>query len=208
MRCRKAGGSMRARLAVLASGRGSNFTAIYQAIEQGTLDADIALLLSDREDAGALAFAEEHGIPHRYIPYDRKNRTGFEQAAKEAIEDVDADLVILAGFMRLITPLFIQAFEGRILNIHPSLLPAFKGLRAQKQALDYGVKIAGCTVHVVTQDMDAGPILGQRAVPVLDGDTEDRLADRILEQEHLLYPEMIKQYSERLDEPRSRSSKR
>ena len=111
----------------------------------------------------------------------------------------NADLIILAGFMRLITPLFIQAFEGKILNIHPSLLPAFKGLNAQKQALEYGVKIAGCSVHIVTQDMDSGPILGQRAVPVLDGDTEDRLADRILEQEHLLYPEVIKQYSERLD---------
>jgi phosphoribosylglycinamide formyltransferase-1 len=187
------------RLAVLASGRGSNFAAIAQSIESGSLDAEIVLLLSDRANAGALDLAKEKGIPSHYIPYDRKDRAAFEQEAITQIQQANADLIILAGFMRLITPLFIQAFEGKILNIHPSLLPAFKGLNAQKQALEYGVKIAGCSVHIVTQDMDSGPILGQRAVPVLDGDTEDRLADRILEQEHLLYPEVIKQYSERLD---------
>lgn len=183
------------RLAVLASGRGSNFAAIAQSIEEGRLEAEIVLLLSDRENSEALDLAESFGIPHRFLPYDRNDRMIFERAAAEAIEDARADLIILAGFMRLITPFFIDAFEGRILNIHPSLLPSFKGLHAQRQALDFGVKVAGCTVHIVTRDMDAGPILGQRAVPVLEEDTEDSLSARILEQEHLLYPEVIKQFS-------------
>ena len=190
---------MRVKLAVLASGRGSNFAAIQQVISDGQLDAEIVLLLSDKADAGALQFADEQKIPQQYIPYDRKNREEFEQQAIDAIQDSGADLIILAGFMRLITPLLINAFPNRMLNIHPSLLPSFKGLHAQQQAFDYGVKIAGCTVHIVTQDMDAGPILGQRSVPVLEDDTADTLTDRILEQEHLLYSEVIKRYADELN---------
>ncbi len=183
---------MTVKLAVLASGRGSNFHSIVREIEDGTLDAVIEILISDRPDAEALKRAEEHGIETRHIPYDKNNRRAFEEKAGDLIEEKGCDLVILAGFMRLLTPYLVGRFEGRILNIHPALLPAFKGLDAQRQALEYGVKITGCTVHVVTEDMDAGPIVAQRAVPVLDDDTEESLSARILEEEHKLYPEAIR----------------
>lgn len=186
---------MTIKLGVLASGRGSNFAAIQTAIDAGTLAAQAVILLSDQPGAKALGLAEAHGIPSAYIPYDRTNRASFEQAAAEKLEAAGCDLIILAGFMRLITPAFIHQFEGRILNIHPSLLPSFKGLHAQRQALEYGVKFAGCTVHVVTEEMDAGPIIGQRVVPVFESDTEDTLSARILEQEHQLYPEAIATYA-------------
>lgn len=178
-------------LAVLASGRGSNYAAIQTAIEEGRLDARTGVVISDKKDAPVLDLARDHGVRAEYIPYDKTSRQVFEERAVEVIREVEADLVLLAGFMRLITPYMIEAFEGRMLNIHPSLLPAFRGLNAQKQALDCGVKIAGCTVHLVTQDMDAGPILGQRAVLVDDDDTEETLSNRILEQEHQLYPAVI-----------------
>ncbi len=190
-------------LGVLASGRGSNFLAIQEAIETGRLDARIAVLLSDRREAPALQIAAEHGIEQHYLPYDRQDRKQFEQRAADLMEEHGCELIILAGFMRLLTPYLVNRFEGRILNIHPALLPSFKGLDAQRQALEAGVKISGCTVHVVTEDMDAGPIVGQRAVAVYDDDTEDSLAARILEQEHKLFPEAIAAYAETLQEDRN-----
>ena len=182
---------MKPRLAVLASGRGSNFQSIQKAIEAGTLDAEIVVLISDREKAPALDIAAERGIESRYIPYDKKNRKAFEEQAAALIEEKSCDVIVLAGFMRIITNWLIDRFAGKMLNIHPSLLPLFKGLHPQQQALDAGVKISGCTVHVVTEEMDSGPIIAQRAVEVLPGDDEDALSDRILEQEHVLYPEAI-----------------
>ncbi|NKB23453.1 MAG: phosphoribosylglycinamide formyltransferase [Kiritimatiellae bacterium] len=189
---------MNIKLAVLASGRGSNFLALIKTIQQNTLKAEINTLLSDREKAHALDIARTHNIPARYIPYDKNNRQTFEEQAVKQIKKQGCDLVILAGFMRLLTPYFIREFAHRILNIHPSLLPSFKGIHAQKQALDYGVKISGCTVHVVTEDMDSGPIIGQRAVHILEEDTEETLSARILEQEHALYPEAIQRYMKRI----------
>ena len=192
---------MSVKLAVLASGRGSNFSAILHAIEQKSLDGRVALLISDRKSAHALETARDRGVPAHHIPYSTTDREAFERAAGDLIESAKCDLVILAGFMRILTPYFIRRFPDRILNIHPSLLPAFKGLDAQRQALEYGVKIAGCTVHLVNEDMDAGPIIGQVAVPVLDGDDEEALSMRILEQEHQLYPRAIQAYANRLSNP-------
>lgn len=186
------------RLALLASGRGSNFLAIQKAIEEGRLDAEIVLLLSDRETAPALEKAISLGIPARYIPYKKEDRESFERAAADEVEAAKADLVILAGFMRMLTPYIIHRFPRRILNIHPSLLPSFRGLHAQRQALEYGVKIAGCTVHVVTEELDAGPIVGQRCVEVFPDDSEESLSNRILEQEHQLYPEAIAEHARSL----------
>ena len=186
------------RLGVLASGRGSNFSAIVAAIGRGGLSADVRLLASDIADAPALDGARKAGIEAVHIPYVRGDRRAFETRVEQMFDERGVQLVILAGFMRLITPDFIRHFDGRILNIHPSLLPSFKGLHAQRQALDAGVKISGCTVHVVTAEMDAGPILGQRAVPVLPGDTEDTLSSRILAEEHRLFPACIREYATQL----------
>ena len=182
---------MSIKLAVLASGRGSNYKSIQNAINEGRLEATVEILITDKKTAAAQDIARENGIPAVYIPYDRDDRVAFEKEAERLIKERECDLVILAGFMRLITPHLIDAFAGRMLNIHPSLLPAFKGLHAQKQALDYGVKFAGCTVHFVTQEMDAGPIIQQRCVPVLPDDSEESLCERILIEEHQLYPEAI-----------------
>ena len=183
---------MTTRLGVLASGRGSNFQAIQREIESGGLDAEISLLLSDRANAPALAIAGEHGIRARSLPYDKSDREAFERAAGDALEDAGCQWIVLAGFMRILTPYFIGRFAGRILNIHPSLLPSFKGLHPQRQALEAGVKFSGCTVHLVTHELDAGPILAQAVVPVYDSDTEESLSQRILTQEHRLYPEAIR----------------
>lgn len=188
---------MSIRLGVMASGRGSNFQAIQTEIEKGSLNAEIALLISDRENAPALEIARGHGIEARAYPYDKQNRVAFETAAGDAFECADCDYIILAGFMRILTPAFIDRFAGRILNIHPSLLPSFKGLHPQQQALDAGVKFSGCTVHLVTQELDAGPILAQAVVPVFEMDTEEDLSHRILEQEHRVYAEAINVLTER-----------
>jgi len=183
---------MTARLGVLASGRGSNFQAIQREIEAGTLDARIDVLLSDRREAPALDIARQHGIDARHLPYDRHDRSVFELAAGKVLEEKDCQWIVLAGFMRILTPDFIRRFHERILNIHPSLLPSFKGLHPQRQALEAGVKFSGCTVHLVTGELDAGPIVTQAVVPVFDADTEESLAQRILEQEHRIYPEAIR----------------
>lgn len=183
---------MKTRLGVLASGRGSNFQAIQREIEAGDLDAEIVLLVSDRANAPALEIARAHGIEAIALPYDKTDRGAFERAAAERLDAAGCEWIVLAGFMRILTPWFIDHFANRILNIHPSLLPAFKGLHPQRQALEAGVKFSGCTVHLVTQELDAGPIIAQAVVPVYDGDTEQTLADRILVQEHRLYPEAIR----------------
>ena len=183
---------MTIRLGVLASGRGSNFRAIEDAIERGELDAIISVLVSDRENAGALDLARERRIRAEHIPYDRQDREAFERNAADLLEAEGCDLIILAGYMRILTPYFIRRFENRILNIHPSLLPSFKGLHPQQQALDAGVKFSGATVHLVIDDLDAGPIITQAVVPVLTTDTEETLSARILEQEHLIYSDAIR----------------
>lgn len=187
------------RLGILLSGRGSNFEAIADQVQRGDLQAEIAVVISNRADAAGLDRARERGLTTVCLPSKNMPREVHDRAVVAELQTHQVDLVCLAGYMRLLTPVFIQAFPERILNIHPSLLPSFPGLHAVRQALAYGVKIAGCTVHVVTEEMDAGPILRQAAVPILEDDTEDSLAARILVQEHRLYPEAIRAVLERLD---------
>ncbi|MGD2063874.1 MAG: phosphoribosylglycinamide formyltransferase [Nitrospirota bacterium] len=181
------------RLGILASGRGSNFAAILEAIEQGTVPAEVAIVLADRPEARALEHAQSRNLPTAVVePRDYPDRTAFDLAVVERLRAAGVQLVVLAGFMRLVTPAFLAAFPGHVLNIHPALLPSFPGLHAQRQALEYGVKISGCTVHVVDEGVDTGPILMQRAVEVLDDDDEESLSARILAEEHRLYPEVIR----------------
>ena len=180
------------RLGILLSGRGSNFLAIAEAIRQHRLPgAEIAVVLSNKEDAPGLASARSLGLPAFAVPSAGRKRAEHDNEMIARLRQHRADLVCLAGYMRIISPSFVEAFPERILNVHPSLLPAFPGLDAQKQALDFGVKIAGCTVHFVDEAVDHGVIILQRAVPVNDDDTEESLSARILEQEHLAYPEAI-----------------
>jgi len=180
------------RLAVLLSGRGSNFAAIHQAIVDGQLDAEIVCVISNQPDAPGLTRARElgrsaHSINHRDFP----NRAAHEEEVLRVLAEAEPDFICLAGYMRLLTPVFIAAWPHRILNIHPSLLPAFPGVDAQAQALAYGVKVSGCTVHFIDENLDAGPIIVQRTVPVRDEDSVDILAARILEQEHIAYVEAL-----------------
>jgi len=180
------------RIGVLLSGRGSNFLALQAAIERGELPARIVLVLSNIADAPGLAKARELGIPAEAIPHQGQPRAAQEEKVLEALRRAEVDWVCLAGYMRLLSPAFLAAYPRRIVNIHPSLLPAFPGLDAQEQALAHGVKVSGCTVHLVDEGLDSGPIVVQRTVPVLDGDTPRTLAARILEQEHLAYPEALR----------------
>jgi len=180
------------KLGILLSGRGSNFLAIADSIESGKLaGAEIAVVVSNRAEAPGLAAARQRGLPALAIEANGRKRAAHDAEIVAALRDHGVDLVCLAGYMRLLSPEFVQAFPQRILNIHPSLLPAFPGLDAQKQALDYGVHYSGCTVHLVDEQLDHGVIILQRAVPVLPGDDERTLAARILEQEHQAYPEAI-----------------
>lgn len=183
---------MTTRIGVLLSGRGSNFLALQAAIERGEIPARIVLVLGNIADAPGLAKARELGIPAEAIPHQGQPRSAHEEKVLAALRQADVEWVCLAGYMRLLSPAFVAAFPRRIVNIHPSLLPAFPGLDAQEQALAHGVKVAGCTVHLVDEGLDSGPIVVQRAVPVLDGDTPRSLAARILEQEHLAYPEALR----------------
>jgi phosphoribosylglycinamide formyltransferase-1 len=179
-------------LGVLISGRGSNLQAIIDAIAAGALDARIGVVISNRPGAAGLERARRAGIETLCLDHrDYASREDYDRALVGALGAQGVGLVCLAGFMRLLSPAFVAAFPNAILNIHPSLLPAFPGLEAQHQAWAHGVKISGATVHLVDQDLDAGPIVLQRAVPVLDDDTAETLSARILEQEHLLYPEAI-----------------
>jgi phosphoribosylglycinamide formyltransferase-1 len=182
------------RLGVLGSGKGSNFIAIADAVAVGKVPAEIALVASDVESAGILAQARERKLPAQFIP-PGKFRTKLDEDAERAfvaaLQSAKVDLVVLAGFMRVLKGDFLRAFEGRIVNIHPSLLPSFPGLEAWKQALDHGVKVTGCTVHFVDAGVDAGPIIGQQTVPVLDNNTAESLHQRIHAAEHQLYPECV-----------------
>jgi len=182
------------KIGVLGSGTGSNFDAIYRAKERGELDVDIALVLSDVADSLILRKAAGYGIPARHIPpgaYKTRLEPAAEEAYAEELRSCGVELVVLAGFMRVIKDPLLNAYAGRMINIHPSLLPSFRGLRAWQQALDFGVKYAGCTVHFVDRDVDTGPIILQATVPVLDDDTAQTLHARIQEQEHRIYPAAI-----------------
>jgi phosphoribosylglycinamide formyltransferase-1 len=181
------------RLGVLISGRGSNLQALIDAVADGRLDATIAVVISNREDAMGLARARAARIEAIALPHRRyATRDDYDRALVAELRQRDVGLVCLAGFMRLIGAPLIEAFPNRILNIHPSLLPSFPGLDAQKQAVEHGAKISGVTVHLVTAELDGGPIIVQRAVPVMPGDTGDSLAERILVEEHHAYPEAVK----------------
>jgi len=179
------------RLGILISGRGSNFEAIANSIARRKLDAEIAIVIGNRADAGGLEIARERGIPMRVIESRGMEREAYDKLVIDELRTHHVELVCLAGFMRLLSASFIQAFPNRVLNIHPSLLPAFPGLDAQRQALEHGVKITGCTVHLVDEFLDSGPILIQSAVPVLDTDTVESLSARILAQEHVIYSKAI-----------------
>lgn len=180
------------RLGILLSGRGSNFAAIAQAIKEGLLrDVEIAVVIANREDADGLETARQMGLPARCIVSKGVSRDEHDQAMIATLKDFEIELVCLAGYMRVLTPAFIAAFPQAILNIHPSLLPAFVGLHVQQAALDYGVKVAGCTVHFVDEAVDHGVIVLQRTVEVLDADTAETLAARILVEEHQAYVEAI-----------------
>ncbi len=179
-------------LGILLSGRGSNFEAIADNVASGKLDADIAVVISNRADAPGIESAQRRGLKALVIPSKGKAREEHDREVVAALREHHVDLVCLAGYMRLLSPWFVQQFPNRILNIHPSLLPAFPGLDAQMQAFDYGVKVSGCTVHFVDESLDHGPIILQKVVPVLDTDDGHSLAARILEQEHIAYTEAVR----------------
>ena len=178
-------------MGILISGRGSNFEAIANSIARRKLDAEIAIVISNRANAPGLDIARERGIPLRVIASAGMERDAYDKLLIEELQTHQVELVCLAGFMRLLSASVIRAFPNRVLNIHPSLLPAFTGLDAQRQAIEYGVRITGCTVHFVDEFLDSGPIVIQSAVPVLEGDTVESLSARILVQEHLIYPKAI-----------------
>src|ERR1700690_414257 len=185
------------KLGVLASGRGSNFQSIIDEIEEGSLNASINLLITDNPDAYAIERAKKQSIKYLYLnPHDFKSKNDFYTVIAKELVKRDVDLVILAGFMRIVGKPLIEAFPNRIMNIHPALLPAFPGLHSQKQAVDYGVRVSGCTVHFVDEGMDTGPIIIQAAVVVSPDDTEDTLSERILPLEHKIFPSSIRLYSE------------
>ena len=184
---------MTKRIGVLLSGRGSNFEALADSVTAGRIpDAEISVVISNREDAPGLRRATERRIPARVIPSKGVEREAYDRLVVAALNEARVDLVCLAGFMRLLSPYFVAAFRGRILNIHPSLLPSFPGLESQRQALDYGVKFSGCTVHFVDENLDAGPIVKQAIVPIEPGDTDESLAARILSEEHRIYTEAVR----------------
>ncbi len=185
------------KIGVLASGRGTNLQSIIDSIESGKLAAEIKVIVSDRENAGALIRADKYQITNHYLDLGKYlSRLEFEEELIDLLEKYNVELVVMAGFMRVLTPHFINHYRQRIMNIHPSLLPAFPGLNAQKQALEYGVKVTGCTVHFADEGMDTGPIILQAAVPVKENDTVESLSRRILKEEHKKYPEAIKLYSQ------------
>jgi phosphoribosylglycinamide formyltransferase 1 len=182
----------RPRVGILISGRGSNMAALLDAMKDGRVNADPAIVISNVPGAAGLDHASSSGVPTSVVDHTKiKPREAHDRAVLDVLREHRVDIVCLAGYMRFLSPTFIEAYRGRILNIHPSLLPAFPGLDAQRQALEAGVKVAGCTVHLVDETLDHGPILMQSAVPVLPDDTEETLSARILEQEHLLYPKAL-----------------
>lgn len=185
------------RLGVLASGRGSNFQSIIDAINVKALNAAIEILITDNPSSYAIERAKKHGIPHVYInPKEFTGKDGFFIKIRDELMAKGVELVILAGFMRIVRKPLIDAFRMKIMNIHPALLPSFPGLHGQKQAVDYGARVSGCTVHFVDEGMDTGPIIIQAAVPVHPDDTEESLSERILRLEHRIFPEAIRLYSQ------------
>jgi len=189
------------RIGVLASGRGSNLQAIIDAIEAGKLDASIVLVLSNKKDAVALERARKHGLADVFLdpkPFAGQpdSREAYDRAVLDVLRKHDVELVLLAGYMKIVTPVLVKAYEHRMMNIHPSLLPSFPGLDVQKKALEHGVKLSGCTVHFVTDGVDEGPIIIQAAVPIVEGDTAETLAARILVEEHKIYPKAVQLYAE------------
>ncbi len=181
-----------ARLGILLSGRGSNFLALHAAIGRGEVPAEIALVVSNVAEAPGLVRARELGLPAVALPHRGEPRAAHEQMVLAALRGAEVEWVCLAGYMRLLSPQLLAAYPRRIVNVHPSLLPAFPGLDAQRQAVEHGVRVSGCTVHLVDEGLDSGPIVVQRAVPVADGDTPESLAARILEEEHRAYPEALR----------------
>jgi phosphoribosylglycinamide formyltransferase-1 len=184
---------MKKRLGVLLSGRGSNFEALADSVAAGRIpDAQVAIVIANREGAQGIDRATARGIPTLVLPSRGLEREVYDRQVVAALRENKVDLVCLAGYMRLLSPYFVQSFPQRILNIHPSLLPSFPGLESQRQALEYGVKFAGCTVHFVDENLDAGPIILQSVVPVLDSDTPDTLSEKILREEHRIYSQAVK----------------
>lgn len=184
---------MKKRIGVLLSGRGSNFEALAESVASGRIpNAEIAIVVSNRDGAPGIERAGARGIATRVIPSKGLEREAYDRQVVAVLKEERTDLICLAGYMRLLSPYFVAAFPSRILNIHPSLLPSFPGLESQRQALDYGVKFAGCTVHFVDENLDAGPIVLQATVPVKDSDTEETLSARILQEEHRIYSEAVK----------------
>ena len=189
------------RVAVLASGRGSNLQAIIDAIEAGQVQAQIVAVISNKKDAVALDRARKHGLPELFVdpkPFAGQpdSREAYDRVLLEVLQQQHVELVLLAGYMKIVTAVLVNVFANRMMNIHPSLLPSFPGLEVQKKAIDWGCKLAGCTVHFVTEGVDEGPIIVQAAVPVLDSDTPEALAARILEQEHKIYPQAVQLFAE------------
>ncbi len=189
------------RVAVLASGRGSNLQAIIDAIEAGRLQAKIVAVLSNKKDAVALERARKHGLKALFVdpkPFagQSDSREAYDRTLLEQLRQHDVELVLLAGYMKIVTSVLVDAFADRMMNIHPSLLPSFPGLDVQKKAIEWGCKLAGCTVHFVTEGVDEGPIILQAAVPILDGDMPETLAARILVQEHIIYPRAVQLFAE------------
>jgi phosphoribosylglycinamide formyltransferase 1 len=184
---------MKKRIGVLLSGRGSNFEALAESIASGRIpNAEMAMVISNRDGAPGIDRAKARGIPTRVIASKGLERETYDRQVVAVLDEHKVDLVCLAGYMRLLSPYFVAAFPNRILNIHPSLLPSFPGLESQRQALEYGVKFAGCTVHFVDENLDAGPIVLQAVLPVNDNDTEDTLSARILQEEHRIYSEAVR----------------
>lgn len=188
--------SNKAKIAVLASGRGSNFIAIQKSIDAEEIDASIAVLICNKPGAGAIEAARKFGIDVAVIESAKFSKTDFDKQIVDKLKKYNIDLILLAGFMKIVGKPILEAFQGKILNIHPSLLPSFKGLNAQRQAIEYGAKISGCTVHFVDEGVDTGPIILQSTVPILDNDTEETLSEKILIEEHRIYPEAVKLFVE------------
>ena len=180
-------------IVILISGRGSNMQAIVQKCKRETGQANLSAVISNRADAAGLSFARDAGIPTAVLSHkDFPDRESYDAALVDVIDAYQPDIVVLAGFMRILTPAFVEHYQGRLLNIHPSLLPNFRGLHTHQQAIDAGVRVHGATVHFVTSELDGGPIIAQAVVPVLPDDNEDTLADRVLEQEHKIFPRVVK----------------
>ncbi len=193
------------RIAVFLSGRGSNFKAIHDAILSGTINGEIVLVFSNKKEALGLKIAQEKNLETLYLnPKKYESREAYDRAVIHEVKKRDVDLICLAGYMKILTPLFCNEFKNRIMNIHPALLPSFPGLHVQQKAIDWGVRYSGATVHLVTADVDMGPIILQAVVPVLQDDTEESLSERILKEEHIIYPEAVRLYFEGRLEVRGR----